>query len=601
MDGKEVHGLADSSLTSPTEAWLSTLRSQLSRIDSSSPDSLAALRNERAAIASVLQIVNARINESAPILRLPPKLIVPIFSYFANGVLSERVPSMDHLPVTVPWVRLTWVCQRWRHIILSSPTLWCDIVWPLSPQWAREMLVRSQRHPLSISYGHKAPGNEAPEHGAPASSQGWVPPFDTLEQVRSMHIHFDAAGDYSQLLSTPAPILEVAFMDIPGDLPREALFANCAPRLRNLTIRGARVSPLSSFLPFLPNIVSLDIGYIEEPPSLPEFIAALQRLKRVETLTLAKCLHHFSCAPASPAASQVARLPSLNLLDLDGTVSECVGFLRHVQTPDTACLHIGASTPGGVDDFAVLYPFLAPACGYGSNPFRDMRFQSYGPGDLTLSARHNLDADEAPCDREFVFNWEAHEETAFGLVSALCAEVRVCHSVSLSLLVPLWLNWEEDSVECLKVGWEDDGPDCLKVPPEDWLGMIGAVTELRTLHADAHSGPMLCQVLSTSMLEDGTYGREAEGIPVWPKLQVLKLVEIDLSFCYEEDNSWAEFIGMRVDEVLLRELEHRYQRDAALNTLHLMSCRNIYPAWLESVERVVDRVLVTVKDPERDE
>ncbi|KAI0045422.1 hypothetical protein FA95DRAFT_1607723 [Auriscalpium vulgare] len=573
MDGQEVHGLADSSPTSPTEAWLSTLRSQLSRIESSSVESLAALRNERAAIASVLSIVDSRINESAaPIFRLPPELLVRIISYFAvNRLLSERVPSMDHLPPTVPW--------RWRHIILTSPTLWGDFVLPLPPQWAHAMLVRAQRQPLSISHSY--------EHKAPTNSPAWALPFDTLEQVRSIHMRgVDAAAEYSQLLSTPAPILEVAsFSQFP--VPGEALFANCAPRLRNLTVHHAPVVPLSSFLP---NIVSLSIGYVDEPPSLPEFIAALQRLKRIETLALVDCLHHFSSAPDSPAASQIARLAFLNLLSIDGMVSECAGFLRHVQTPDTVRLHIGASTSGGVGDFAVLYPFLAPACGYGSNPSRDMEFNTHRLGELLLSARHNLDldADQALCDRKLYFQWgNLEENTVFDLVSALCAEMRVRHSLSLSLLVGLWLDWAHEVR--------------LKVPPEDWLGMFGAATELRTLHADVDTGPMLCQILSTSILEDGTYSREAEGTPVWPELQVVKLDYVDLSFCYEdaEESSWAGCIGMRVDEVLLRELERRHQRGAALNTLCLMSCSNFYPDWLESVEKVVDRVLL--QDPEPDE
>ncbi|KAI0040068.1 hypothetical protein FA95DRAFT_1683993, partial [Auriscalpium vulgare] len=181
---------------------ISNLRLQFSPVESSSPDSLAALRNERAAILSALSIVDSRMNASAaPILRLLPEILVSIFSYFANQVLVERIKSMDHLPPTVPWVRLTWVCRRWRDIILTNPTLWCDLVLPLPPQWARAMLVRSQRLPLSINYSY--------EHKAPAWSPAWALPFNTLEKVRSIHAHgIGIPGDFPQLLSTPAPILE---------------------------------------------------------------------------------------------------------------------------------------------------------------------------------------------------------------------------------------------------------------------------------------------------------------------------------------------------------------------------------------------------------
>ncbi|KAI0048416.1 hypothetical protein FA95DRAFT_1558067 [Auriscalpium vulgare] len=574
MDRQEVpHSLAKSGPTSTTEAWLSTLRSQFSRIDSSSADSLAALRNERAAIASVLSIVDSRINGSAaPIFCLPPELLVRIFSYFANRVLSEGVQSMDHVPPAAPWVRLTWVCRRWRQVMLTNPTLWRDVVLPLPPQWARAMLARSQNQPLSVFYSD--------ELKAHARSPAWVLPFHTLEQVRSIHIHsisrdiLDKA--LSQLLSTPAPILEDAsFCCMSSHLPRAALFANSAPRLRNLLIhdtlltRDSQVFPLSCFLP---HIVSLNIrGRVKA--SLPEFIAALQRLKQIETLVLVGCLRRFSSAPHSPAASQIARLTSLKSLNIGSMVTECVGFLRHVQTPDTARLRIEAFTSGGVDAFAPLYPFLAPAGGYRSNPFRNMGFLSCEPGHLTFSACHNLDADHAPCDREVIFYWDRLGDTVFSFMSTLCAEVTVHH------LLRLMLNFNH------RRGLKS---------PEEWLEMLGAATELQTLHV-AGEGATLCQTLSASILEDGKYSREVEGNPVWPKLQVLKLDNQDLSFCYKdaEENWWADCIGMRVDEVLLRELEHRHQRGAALNTLQLpiTSC-DVDPEWLQDVERVVDRVLV---------
>ncbi|KAI0043307.1 hypothetical protein FA95DRAFT_411503 [Auriscalpium vulgare] len=568
METQEVQTMGEST----TEFWVSALHSQLSRVESSSQGSLAALRNEKAAIETVLSFVNSRINASAaPIMRLPPELLVSIFSYLANQVLFESVPSMDHLPQTAPWVRFTWVCRRWRHIMLANPMLWCDLVLPLPPQWAREMLMRSQHQPLSILYSH--------EDKIPPGSLAWGLPFDALEQVRSIHVHDLPSiipGNLSHLLSTQAPILEVAnFSYMRSHLPREALFANSAPRLRNLTIYHANALPLSSFLP---SIVSLDIRYIKNfPHSLPDFIAALQRLKRIEMLALVDCLDQFSSAPDPPAASQIIRLTSLNSLEISGMVSDCVGFLRHVQTPDTTCLHIAASTEGGADVFPVLYPLLVPASGYASNPFRAICFSSGGPGYLTFAARH-ADADQARWDRVFELYWDAAEaelEAVFHLVSALCAEVGVRHLLSLTLDLELGAN--------------------LKVPPEGWLEMLGAATELQTLRASADVGDSLCQALSACIKEDGTYSRDEEGIPIWPKLQTLKLDQMELSSYYDDamENCWAESIEMRVDEVLLRELKHRRQRGAALNTLYLLKMSfDVDPEWLQNVEEVVDRVVV---------
>ncbi|KAI0046220.1 hypothetical protein FA95DRAFT_1408624 [Auriscalpium vulgare] len=209
-----------------------------------------ALRNERTAIRSLLSIVDARFNASAPVSRLPPELLVTILSHCSvgNGYYPKIRPMCYVPPPTVPWVRFSWVCRRWRQLMLSCPMLWCDFVLPLPPQqWARAMLTRSQRLPLSISCSPQA-------RPPPQSSPAWQLPFDTCEQVRSFqmsHLPFNGiAANISRLISTPAPILEVAsFIDMHEYLPREALLANCAPRLRHLTIHGASVLSLSSLPP----------------------------------------------------------------------------------------------------------------------------------------------------------------------------------------------------------------------------------------------------------------------------------------------------------------------------------------------------------------
>ncbi|KAI0042099.1 hypothetical protein FA95DRAFT_1682766 [Auriscalpium vulgare] len=573
MDAQKMATSSEGGPTSTMEAWLSTLRSQLSHVDSSSPEMLSALLNERAAVKSLLSIVDAQINARAPVSRLPPELVVNILSY----CMVDGIRAMAYVPTTAPWVRFTWVCRRWRHIMLASPMFWCNFVLPLPPKWSRAMLARSQNLPLSISCSyHVSP--------SPKQSPAWFLPFDTLERVRSMRM-FDLIGSgsaafYSRLLSTPAPILEVAtFFSTPKHLPRDELFANSAPRLRHLDICHARILPLSSFSPIL---VYLKISNVSDPrQSLPDFIAALNRLSRIETLALEKCLGSFSSASRAPSPSQIAKLPSLECLQISGTVSECLNFLRHVQTPDAMILHVEANTDEGVDDFAALFPFLAPARGYTADPFRAIQIGVEGLMNLTIYARHNdVYADYLPWNRIFTFVW-SDENTVWEFLPVLCEEAGMHNWRSLSI--------EVDSSETA------EGPP----PVEDWLGLLGAAKELQRLHAAGDAGNALCPTLSATM-EHGTYGRASAGTLVWPQLHILELENLDLSYRYKagEGRSWAECTGMRVDDVLLRELEHRQQRGAAaLDKLHLRSC-TVDSQWLRKVEGVVGSVFVENIDNE---
>ncbi|KAI0042727.1 hypothetical protein FA95DRAFT_1564013 [Auriscalpium vulgare] len=451
--------------------------------------------------------------------------------------------------------------------MLASPMLWRDFVLPLPLQWARTMLDRSQHLPLSISCSHQA---LPPPQGSPA----WQLPFDTLEHVRSIQMSRSAFNgnttDISRLLSTPAPALEVfSFINMSGYLPREALFANCAPRLRHLTIYGARLLPLSLFSPNLVNLVISHV-FLKRPESLSEFIAALQRLSRIEMLTLVGCLHPFSSAPQAPAPSQLAKLPTLSCLTIEGTVPQCLGFLRHVQTPDTIVLHVAAHKQGGVNDFTALFPFLTQ--GSAEDSFRVVKFRSEGPGNLTIFARHN-DADYAPWDRNFEFEWGDFGDTVRDFMLVLCAEAGMRHCLSLSIELE-----------------DDDPPSETPFRPDEWMDILGAATELQTLQTSGGVGIMLCPTLSATV-EDGTYSRTAAGSLVWPQLHILKLNYVNFSYRYQagDGSSWAECTGMRADEVLLRELEHRRQRGAVLEELHLGSC-TVDAQWMYKVADVVGRL-----------
>ncbi|KAI0037912.1 hypothetical protein FA95DRAFT_1477837, partial [Auriscalpium vulgare] len=209
---------------------------------------------ERASVASLLSILDSRINASAPVSRLPSELLVAIFtcSEFAEIEWYEHVQEhVQQAPRTVPWVRFSHVCRRWRHVMLTSPSLWRNLILPLPPQWARAMIARSQQLPLTISY----------TRNRSEISSEWNLPLDTLERVKSINLlHADSCpANLDALLCTPAPILEVAnlYRSTPAQIRLTPLFADCAPKLRELVMHDAPAIPWTSS--FICNLVSLNI------------------------------------------------------------------------------------------------------------------------------------------------------------------------------------------------------------------------------------------------------------------------------------------------------------------------------------------------------
>ncbi|KAI0045332.1 hypothetical protein FA95DRAFT_1561207, partial [Auriscalpium vulgare] len=377
---------------SSADFWLSTLLSRLLQTNTCSPKYLSTLQNERAAVASLLLILDARINLCAPVSRLPPEVMGHIFSYLLSQERRERIKVVGHVSRTVPWIRLTHVCRHWRQVFLNNASLWRHIVLPLPPQWSNALLERSRNAPLIITCSPKP--QEEERRPAPVQL-----PIATLEHVQ----HIDTIGyegsrrSLVELLRTPAPLLEIAHVD---DISATDLFADSAPGLRELKMFRAQSLPWTAS--FLPNLVTLSLTslFISDPP-VAECIAGLQRLSRIQTLHLINCLGPFSSLPQPSDTSQTVTLPSLRTLWITGTLEDCVGFLRHMHTPNIITLHV-SSHMEGVSESAPLYPFLAPLHGYAADPFCAIEFSSTANDAVTVTARHAIGG---PINRVFEFSW----------------------------------------------------------------------------------------------------------------------------------------------------------------------------------------------------
>ncbi|KAJ7634422.1 hypothetical protein FB45DRAFT_789564 [Roridomyces roridus] len=179
------------------------------------------------AIASFRKWISG--SPSAPIQKLPPELLVEIFSMHwspfdeddSEAGLPEEDPSLsfreelEHL-AHAPLLDLSTVCSQWHSIILGTPSLWRKIrlvgsIWSDEPedvakvmQLLNAALARSNRYPLTLVLS----GTEAKQSYATAvqllasSSERW----------KSLTIRYDG-------------IMVAALSSIEGHLPRlESLF-----------------------------------------------------------------------------------------------------------------------------------------------------------------------------------------------------------------------------------------------------------------------------------------------------------------------------------------------------------------------------------------
>ncbi|KAI0750587.1 hypothetical protein BC629DRAFT_1739460 [Irpex lacteus] len=103
-------------------------------------------------------------NRLLPWVALPTELLIKIFSHLIHSrtdtthaahcstlrCYSETAPESGHGP-RYGWLRASYVCHRWREVMLGTPQLWA-IVWITSPECVREMLSRSQQVPLVIKF-----------------------------------------------------------------------------------------------------------------------------------------------------------------------------------------------------------------------------------------------------------------------------------------------------------------------------------------------------------------------------------------------------------------------------------------------------------------
>ncbi|KAH9959121.1 hypothetical protein BC827DRAFT_528114 [Russula dissimulans] len=253
-----------------------------------------------------------------PINRIPPEILMHIFHFLGAGAFV--VPASH-------------VCQKWRHIALSTPSLWSVIREDDNPSAARRFSARSRNLPLDLSF------RIFMREGGFAAFRAFVAPL----APRITHLHVHVIGDrvfdfYRSLASKRSLVMpalehfsirmsEYGFQDDSHDciLPPFSKSAEC---LSQLTFRSAL--PLQSHLS--PAIRSLTLA--ERVFDLDALLACLEAVPNLEYLALLNSVPHtYESVPRSVVTlSRLRELHWFQVWVIDNLLGT-VKLFEHLDMP----------------------------------------------------------------------------------------------------------------------------------------------------------------------------------------------------------------------------------------------------------------------------
>ncbi|KAA1477799.1 hypothetical protein DENSPDRAFT_845010 [Dentipellis sp. KUC8613] len=195
--------------------------------------------------------------------RLPPEILERVFLHCVADTPVAIADVRDHrwcfAGTKVPdWIRITYVCRRWRRIAIGYPMLWTHVMGLLSMKWISTFFQRSEPFPLDIDI----------------ELESWVEDKNLLRllqgelhRIRQLYVYYRGVVYYSHfdhvsvsldtliscsVAQTPMPMLESFAIDVTSlpflgfDFP-VATFEHNAPCLRELSFcRNIRLGDSSA-------------------------------------------------------------------------------------------------------------------------------------------------------------------------------------------------------------------------------------------------------------------------------------------------------------------------------------------------------------------
>lgn len=289
---------------------------------------LAEIDSQLEITARVAIALKRRRNAVIAVSRLPADLFHRIFLFVRQG--DGNVRSMGD-----GWIAVSQVCHYWRNLALSYPLLWNQIHMSY-PQWASEMLQRSQSVPLIVhaDLGIKLTSSLNFRHLISALSH--------ITRIREVHVVL-RPGNYhiatkiaSTMITMSAPILESLSLSVIENkstpvTPPTFLGGQILPSLRQLKLVEVELAqPI-----VCPHLKQLEIqhNHYRKPYTMDDLITFLQQTPLLTDLVLRNVLQ-FEGGEKEQYTGRPAELPHLLTFRLQGHMD----ILDHLVLPFNTAL-----------------------------------------------------------------------------------------------------------------------------------------------------------------------------------------------------------------------------------------------------------------------
>ena len=235
------------------------------------------------------------------------------------------------------WVNVSYVCSSWRRIALECQDLWRYIDFS-HPRWHAISFGRAKICPLHIQ--------------ATITDQNIRLLRRTLHlanRIEDIHLTGPIQHIYSLLsiLTCPNPSLQSLIVDV--RIPQNRCAPNvCEPPsfptsglpLRDLTYMELYSAPFNLLTPrctFLTHLHLHDLPSTERP-TFRYFLFMLEKLKRLQYLTLDRASPININFDVSRALDRRISLPRLRRITLGGSVTEIANLLDSIMIPPSVCI-----------------------------------------------------------------------------------------------------------------------------------------------------------------------------------------------------------------------------------------------------------------------
>ncbi|KAA1475554.1 hypothetical protein DENSPDRAFT_932434 [Dentipellis sp. KUC8613] len=517
--------------------------------------------------------------------RLPVETLAHIFRalialHHPNLHSAKRYKPWASIPnrevdITLRWLPVTHVSQRWRAVALHNALLWTTVYADLGPSGTQEMLARSKGLPLDVQIDLKH------AHAIPYA----------LAQNMSRVVHLDlrvrdAKGleNLGSFLVAPAPALEtchLSFMDDHWAFDIEVgLFTGAIPRLRTLKLDVVKLKWTSCFAFCALRelcVTGHTISHVSNTPAsdLDELLESLSQMPNLQSLSLIDCLPRISMSDeefwimVEPGADLEDRIDllSLNTLDVRGGATDIAALLPYLSVPATCKIDITYDTPwdlfsnstSDIDEFAPLLqrsvnildrPVERLAIRAGKKSYVLSLWTCTHPWPDTLpippGASHSRSACPAPPDLRIVSSRRI-------LLGDKSVPFSVLHTDYEEL--PLGSVQIVDITDASQV-WE----------PERWAALLSHMDDVRHIRVNCELGVDLAK---------GLKGEVA------PRLETLTMAD---EYCF--DDEFTAEMGELLEE-LAQSLEQRAGSAVPLETLYFQG----YLPWVSDEIEERARVL----------